>query len=100
MRIKNYPRLCRHPDKAHRLGCQFVSRRAIVRRQLADIVITSNGGYPLDQNIYQAVKGMTSAEPVCVKAASSSWWPPAKTATAVKLFTAVCRSENTAGSNG
>jgi len=23
---------------------------------------------------------------VCVKAASSSWWPPAKTATAVKLF--------------
>jgi nickel-dependent lactate racemase len=55
-----------HPDKAHRLGCQFVSRRAIVRRQLADIVITSNGGYPLDQNIYQAVKGMTSAE-TCVR---------------------------------
>jgi nickel-dependent lactate racemase len=55
-----------HPDKAHRLGCDFVSRRAIVRRQLADIVITSNGGYPLDQNIYQAVKGMTSAE-TCVR---------------------------------
>ena len=28
----------------------------------ADIVITTNGGYPLDQNIYQAVKGMTAAE--------------------------------------
>ncbi len=55
-----------HPDKAHRLGCDFVSRRAIVRRQMADIVITSNGGYPLDQNIYQAVKGMTSAE-TCVR---------------------------------
>jgi nickel-dependent lactate racemase len=55
-----------HPDKAHRIGCDFVSRRAIVRRQLADIVITSNGGYPLDQNIYQAVKGMTSAE-TCVR---------------------------------
>ena len=28
----------------------------------ADIVITTNGGYPLDQNIYQSVKGMTAAE--------------------------------------
>ena len=28
----------------------------------SDIVITSNGGYPLDQNIYQEVKGMTAAE--------------------------------------
>lgn len=25
----------------------------------------TNGGYPLDQNIYQAVKGMTAAEAVC-----------------------------------
>ena len=32
----------------------------------ADIVITSNGGYPLDQNIYQSVKGMTAAE-ACVR---------------------------------
>ena len=29
-------------------------------------MITSNGGYPLDQNIYQAVKGMTTAES-CVR---------------------------------
>ena len=28
----------------------------------ADIAISTNGGYPLDQNIYQAVKGMTAAE--------------------------------------
>ena len=28
----------------------------------SDIVISTNGGYPLDQNIYQAVKGMTAAE--------------------------------------
>jgi len=55
-----------HPDKAHREGCKWVSRRAIVKRQTADIVITSNGGYPLDQNIYQAVKGMTAAE-ACVR---------------------------------
>ena len=55
-----------HPDKAHREGCKWVSRRATVKRQTADIVITSNGGYPLDQNIYQAVKGMTAAE-ACVR---------------------------------
>ena len=28
-------------------------------------MITSNGGYPLDQNVYQSVKGMTSGEAVC-----------------------------------
>ncbi len=38
-----------------------------MKRTMADIVITSNGGYPLDQNIYQAVKSMTAAEE-CVNA--------------------------------
>ena len=55
-----------HPDKAHRQGCDWVGRRATVIRQSGDIVITSNGGYPLDQNIYQSVKGMTAAES-CVR---------------------------------
>ena len=31
----------------------------------ADIVVSTNGGYPLDQNIYQSVKGMTAAEATC-----------------------------------
>jgi nickel-dependent lactate racemase len=26
-----------------------------------DVVVTSNSGYPLDQNLYQAVKGMSAA---------------------------------------
>ena len=26
-----------------------------------DVVLTSNSGYPLDQNLYQAVKGMSAA---------------------------------------
>jgi nickel-dependent lactate racemase len=26
-----------------------------------DVVVTTNSGYPLDQNLYQAVKGMTAA---------------------------------------
>ena len=34
----------------------------MVKSATADIVISTNGGYPLDQNIYQAVKGMTAAE--------------------------------------
>jgi nickel-dependent lactate racemase len=55
------------PVKAHEAGCDFVRKLSSVKaRKDADIVITSNGGYPLDQNIYQAVKGMTAAE-ACVK---------------------------------
>ena len=47
---------------AHRAGADFVRRTA--RRavpQPFDIVITSNSGYPLDLNLYQAVKGMSAA---------------------------------------
>jgi nickel-dependent lactate racemase len=29
--------------------------------ELFDVVITTNSGYPLDQNLYQAVKGMSAA---------------------------------------
>jgi nickel-dependent lactate racemase len=49
------------PDLAHRAGCDFLLRQCQVRRLPADIVVVSNGGYPLDQNIYQAVKGMNTA---------------------------------------
>ena len=49
-------------EKAHRKGTDFVQELAQVERVPGDIVITSNGGYPLDQNIYQTVKGMTAAE--------------------------------------
>mgnify|MGYP006279352761 FL=1 len=51
-----------HREKAHREGCDFVSDLAGVDAKAADITITTNGGYPLDQNIYQSVKGMTAAE--------------------------------------
>jgi len=47
---------------AHEAGCRLVTELACVKAMPADIVVTSNGGYPLDQNIYQAVKGMTAAE--------------------------------------
>lgn len=50
------------PFKAHENGCSFVESLAQVKAAPADIVVTTNGGYPLDQNIYQSVKGMTAAE--------------------------------------
>ena len=49
-------------EKAHLAGCEFLSGLCRVKPKWADIVISTNGGYPLDQNIYQAVKGMTAAE--------------------------------------
>ena len=49
-------------EKAHEAGCAFLSSLCKVEARPADIVLTTNGGYPLDQNIYQAVKGMTAAE--------------------------------------
>ena len=49
-------------EAAHAAGREFLSRNCRVAKVPADIVITTNGGYPLDQNIYQAVKGMTAAE--------------------------------------
>ena len=49
-------------EQAHDAGCTFLAGKCRVKSILSDIVITTNGGYPLDQNIYQAVKGMTAAE--------------------------------------
>lgn len=49
-------------NTAHRAGCDFLTDYVCVKPQPADIVITTNGGYPLDQNAYQSPKGMTAAE--------------------------------------
>ena len=49
-------------EKAHFKGVEFLLSKCKVKAMKADIVITTNGGYPLDQNIYQSVKGMTAAE--------------------------------------
>lgn len=50
------------PEAAHEQGVRFLSSLCAVDAVPADVVITTNGGYPLDQNMYQAVKGMTAAE--------------------------------------
>ena len=49
-------------EQAHAEGVRFLSSLCGVTAVPADIVISTNGGYPLDQNVYQAVKGMTAAE--------------------------------------
>ncbi len=47
---------------AHRAGVAFARKSALQPvPELFDIVITSNSGYPLDLNLYQAVKGMSAA---------------------------------------
>ena len=54
-----------HFRQAHEAGCAWLKDICRVRAPISDIVVTSNGGYPLDQNVYQSVKGMTAAEAVC-----------------------------------
>jgi nickel-dependent lactate racemase len=50
---------------AHKQGCAFVKENAMVAVDAPyDIVITTNSGYPLDQNLYQSVKGMSAASQV------------------------------------
>lgn len=49
-------------EEAHLQGCAFIESYVHVSPVPADIVITTNGGYPLDQNAYQSPKGMTAAE--------------------------------------
>lgn len=51
-----------HPEAAHDKGTEFLSGLCGAKAIEADVVISTNGGYPLDQNMYQSVKGMTAAE--------------------------------------
>ena len=50
------------PFLAHEAGCEFLKGYCQVNGQGTDIAVTTNGGAPLDQNIYQCVKSMTAAE--------------------------------------
>ena len=48
--------------QAHAAGVQFLREYCQVPPVYGDIVVTTNGGAPLDQNLYQCVKGLTAAE--------------------------------------
>jgi lactate racemase len=47
---------------AHRAGCEFMRQHVMVKVDAPfDVVLTTNSGYPLDQNVYQGAKGMRAA---------------------------------------
>lgn len=52
-------------EQAHAEGVKFVRELAQCPSITGDIVITSNGGYPLDQNLYQSPKAVATAEACC-----------------------------------
>lgn len=59
-RITRY--FCGETMAAHRAGCAFAKATAMTAcAQAFPIVVTTNSGFPLDQNVYQAVKGMSAA---------------------------------------
>lgn len=48
--------------QAHAAGCASVRDQSMASvREPYDVVLTTNSGYPLDQNLYQTVKGMSAA---------------------------------------
>ena len=50
---------------AHDAGIDFVRESSMVAvERPCDVVITTNSGWPLDMNLYQAVKGMSAAEQI------------------------------------
>jgi lactate racemase len=56
---------CGDTGPAHTAGCAFVKETAMAGcRHDFPVVITTNSGYPLDQNLYQSVKGMSAAAQV------------------------------------
>jgi nickel-dependent lactate racemase len=56
---------CGHPMEAHREGCAFSKETAMVPCEKPfPIVVTTNSGFPLDQNLYQTVKGMSAASQI------------------------------------
>jgi lactate racemase len=47
---------------SHRAGCAFARETAMAPVRVPyDVVVSTNSGYPLDQNLYQTVKGMSAA---------------------------------------
>ena len=70
------------PDGARRrLRARAVPPRVREVDAPFDLVVSTNGGHPLDRNLYQAVKGMAAAERVVRDGGDRSSWPrPARTA--------------------
>ncbi|MEM2210142.1 MAG: nickel-dependent lactate racemase [Nitrososphaerota archaeon] len=67
--INNEGKICKvfsgDPIEAHEKAVEFLNKYVNIKlHEYADIAIVSNGGYPLDRNLYQAVKGIATASRV------------------------------------
>jgi len=50
---------------AHMAGCAFTRQQAMAAVEKPfDVVVTTNNGYPLDQNLYQSIKGLSAASQI------------------------------------
>ena len=59
---------CGDVQAAHEAGCVFSRETAMVACDArVPVVVTTNSGYPLDQNLYQTVKGMSAAAQIVAK---------------------------------
>lgn len=56
-------------EQAHEAGVSFIRELSQCPVVKGDIVVTSNGGYPLDQNLYQSPKAVATAEACCKEGA-------------------------------
>ncbi len=52
-------------EEAHAAGVAFIREQSQGPKLEGDIVVTSNGGYPLDQNLYQSPKAVDTAAGYC-----------------------------------
>ncbi len=53
---------CGDLEESHAKGVEFIRSLSQCPSITGDIVVTSNGGYPLDQNLYQSPKAVATAE--------------------------------------
>ena len=73
--------------KAHREGCKFLdSLYSVNIKEKADIVIVSAGGYPKDQNMYQAQKALDNAKHAVKKGGIIIWLASCKEGLGSKVF--------------
>ena len=72
---------------AHREGCAFLDKLYSVRiSEKADIVVVSAGGYPKDQNMYQAQKALDNAKHAIKDGGIIIWIASCKEGLGSKIF--------------
>lgn len=73
--------------KAHREGCKFLDNLySVPINEKADIVVVSAGGYPKDQNMYQAQKALDNAKHAVKKGGIIIWLASCKEGLGSKVF--------------